>query len=52
MNELTYLITFVNSKGTEEKRLVTADALSPKGEPTFELDGVSIFDIRSIQPYL
>ena len=52
MNELNYLITYINAKGTEEKRLVTAEALSPEGEPVFDVDGISIFSIRTIQPYL
>jgi hypothetical protein len=52
MNDITYLITYINAKGTEETKLVTAEALSPEGEPVFEVEGVSIFSIRSIQPYL
>jgi len=52
MTELSYLITYVNAKGIEEKKLVTAEALSPEGEPVFDIGGVSIFDIRTIQPYL
>ena len=52
MTELNYLITYVNEKGTEEKKLVTAEALSPEGEPVFNVEGVSIFSIRTIQPYL
>lgn len=52
MNDITYLITYINAKGTEEHKLATAEALSPEGKPTFEVEGVSIFNIRSIQPYL
>lgn len=52
MNKLTYLITYINAKGTEEKKLVQAESLSPVGEPVFEVEGISICDIRSIQPYL
>jgi hypothetical protein len=52
MNELNYLITYINAKGTEEKKLVTPEALSPEGEPVFSVEGISIFNIRTIQPYL
>lgn len=52
MNELNYLITFINSKGTEEKRLFAAKGLSPKGEPIFDIEGISVLAIRTIQPYL
>ena len=52
MNELNYLITYINAKGAEEKKLVTAEALSPEGEPVFSVEDISIFNIRTIQPYL
>jgi hypothetical protein len=52
MTETNYLITYINAAGQEEVKLATAESLSPEGEPTFEVEGVPLFNILSIQPYL
>ena len=47
-----YLVKHINgATGNIEYRLVKPEYLGGEGEPTFDVDGVSIFNILSIEPY-
>jgi predicted methyltransferase len=48
----TFLVKYLSNDGVEQYKLVETEAFSADGEPTFEVEGVSIFSILSIQPYL
>ena len=46
-----YLVKHLNKAGQEEYKLVKPSDLGAEGQPTFDTDGVSIFNILSIEPY-
>ena len=48
----SYLIKYLSESGSEEYKLVSAESISSEGEPAFNIEGVSIFDVLSIQPYV
>ena len=48
----TYLVKYKNQEGSTGYKLVSEEALSPEGEPTFDVEGISLFDILYIQPYV
>ncbi len=48
----TFLVKYLNDDGIEQYKLVEAEAFSADGEPSFDVEGISIFSILSIQPYL
>ena len=50
--EKTYLVKYKDQEGATGYKLVSEEALSPNGEPTFEVEGISLFDILYIQPYV
>ncbi len=51
MNQ-TYLVHYTNADGIEEYKLVEEEAFDRETTPVFEIDGISILSILSIQPYL
>tara|TARA_B100001173_G_C16021801_1_gene562421 strand:+ start:1049 stop:1204 length:156 start_codon:yes stop_codon:yes gene_type:complete len=50
--ERPYLVKYKNQEGTTSYKLVDEKAFIPKGKPIFEIEGISIFDILYIHPYL
>lgn len=48
----TYLVKYKNQEGSTGYKLVDEEAFSPEGNPTFEVEGISLFDILYIQPYV
>ena len=47
----TYLVKYKNQEGSTGYKLVNEEAVSSEGNPTFEIEGISLFDILYIQPY-
>ena len=48
----TFLVKYLNDDGIEQYKLVEAEAFSADGKPIFEVEGISIFSILSIEPCL
>ena len=46
-----YLVKYLTEGGQEFYTLVNPEALGGEGQPTFDIDGVSIFNILSVEPY-
>lgn len=47
-----YLIKYLTETGAEEYRLVSSESVSEGGEPAFNIEGISIFDVLQIEPYV
>lgn len=50
--EKTYLVKYKDQEGAKWYKLVDEKSFIPKGKPVFEIEGISIFDILYIHPYL
>ena len=48
----TYLVHYTNIDGIEEYKLVEEEAFNRETTPVFEIDGIPIVSILSVQPYL
>ena len=48
----TFLVKYLSEDGIERYKLVEAEAFSADGEPAFDVDGIPIFSILSIEPCL
>jgi len=48
----TFLVTYVDADGTAVHKLVDEKHFKSENRPSFEIDGIPLFSITTIQPYL